>query len=473
MKRYWIFFLCAVVGLLLEVKKARAADPAQPVPSSWLKIPLRIWVSRPLPPRAPDAHSEVIGARGFGPTPFGTGAKHQRLVYNPDNQRVYFYSGDFNGPVGQSSFRTDMFSYDITRSVSSDASDLRNWILEWPYCGLPGQVSPAHTDEAPFTWDSKRHVFWITGGYESGTEDIVSKCKNGALFYGSSASTANTWQGNSPHGADILQFDPAQNRYIRPAAKYTLPGSALAQDGTPLLGGAQTPRHSVYNPVTDEIIMMGQHGGWGNYGIHMNAETGVWTRIIGLGGDAIDGSYINDAMATHEQLALDVEHQWIYWIDTYHKQDPDPNHRFRLMRYDIKRRNMITLGWIKLPNFGDPLKFPFYNAPFDSTMLVYDSINKVVLWPASSNEGRPILMIYHPDPTGRKNGNWEIDPMNRDKPNEVIFGSNGTFIPELNVMVIYGGFANGSGNPDLPVPMHYFWLYRYGNGPADRPIQQK
>ena len=447
-----------------------------------IDIPLRTWVSRPLPLRALDAQSEVIGARGFGPTPFGTGAKHQRLVYNPDNQRVYFYSGDFNGPVGQSSFRTDMFSYDITRSVSSDTSDLQNWILEWPYCGLPGQVSPAHTDEAPFTWDSKRHVFWITGGYETSTEDVVSMCANGAITYGNSASTSNNPVGNASHGPDILQFDPAQNKYIRPDAKYTLPGSALAQDGTPLLGGAQTPRHSVYNPVTDEIIMMGQHGAWGNYVIRMNAETGVWTRDGGgIGGtvasDAIDGTYINDTIATHEQLALDIEHQWIYWIDTYHKQDPDPNHRFRLMRYDITLHNMVNLGWITLPSSGSPSfcnlnngpdsgcpTFPYYQSPNDSTMLVYDPINKVVLWPASSNEGRPILIIYHPDPGGGKNGTWEIDPMNRDKPNEVIFGSNGTFIPELNAMVMYGGFANGSGNPDLPVSMNYFWLYRYGNG---------
>ena len=207
-----------------------------------------------------------------------------------------------------------------------------------------------------------------------------------------------------------------------------------------------------------------------------------WTPYIGLGlgmaaikadnihsaNTSIDGSYINDAQATHEQLALDIEHQWMYWVDTYHKLDPDRNHRFRLMRYDITKHNMISLGWITLPDFGDWLKFPFYKEPYDSTMLVYDSINKVVLWPASSNAGRPILMIYHPDLAGGKNGSWEVDPMNRDKPNEIIFGSNGTFIPELNVMIIYGGF--GTPHDDdltayhVDAPENYFWLYRYGNG---------
>jgi hypothetical protein len=439
-------------------------------------MPLRTWVGRLLPPTNLNAKTQVIGQRGYGPG--RGGSKHQRLVYNPDNQRVYFYSGDFSQPPFQSSFHTDMFSYDITRS-KPDASDYQNWILEWPYCGLSGQISPVATDEAPFAWDTKRHVFWITGGFEVSSQNVVNMC-NGAIFYGASAVSSSNPAGNAAHGGDLLQFDPARNRYIRPDSKYQLPSNALAQDRTPLLGGAQTPRHSVYNPVTDEIIMMGQHGSWGNFVIRMNVATGTWTRDGGgIGGnvatDAIDGSYINDAMATHEQLALDVDNEWIYWIDTYHKNDPDPNHRFRLMRYDIKRHNMITLGWIKIPNFGDPLKFPFYMPPFDSTMLAYDPINKVLLWPASSNEGRPILMVYHPDPAGKKNGTWEVDPMNRDKPNEIIFGSNGTFIPQLNVLIIFGGFGTPNSDflasacpKDCNAPMNYFWLYRYGNGSADR-----
>ncbi len=404
-------------------------------------------------------------------------SKHQRLVYNPDNKRIYFYSGDYPGPPFQSSFHTDMFSYDITKSASSDQSDFQNWILEWPYCGLASQISPVATDEAPFAWDSKRHIFWITGGWEVSGQDVVKMCGNGATFYGSSARTTANPQGNAPYGPDILQFDPRQNRYIRPDAKFKLPNGAMDQYGLPPLGNAQTPRHSVYNPVTDEILMMGQ-GTCGVEVMRMNAETGAWTRDCDAkgnnpnGGDAMDGSYINDAQPLHEQLALDVEHQWIYWIDTYHKQDPDPNRRFRLMRYDIKRRNMITLGWIKLPDFGNPLKFPFYIPPYDSTMLAYDSINKVVLWPASSNEGRPILMIYHPDPKGGKNGKWEVDPMNRDKPNEIIVGSNGTFIPELNVLIIYGGFGTPNSDffaqyPGIQAPARYFWLFRYGNGTVE------
>src|SRR5262249_24632272 len=158
------------------------------------------------------------------------------------------------------------------------------------------------------------------------------------------------------------------------------------------------------------------------------------------------------------QLALDIANQYVYVIDTYQKNSGI----FRLFRYDITHHEMVNLGQIPLPrsgpgpNFGDPTHFPFYMAPYDSTMLAYDSINNVLLWPASSNEGRPILMIYHPDTqtvvnrkgnrVPGKNGRWEVDPMNRDKPNEIIFGSNGTFIPELNVLVIYGGF--GTPNSD-------------------------
>jgi hypothetical protein len=45
----------------------------------------------------------------------------------------------------------------------------------------------------------------------------------------------------------------------------------------------------------------------------------------------------------------------------------------------------------------------------------------------------------------------------------VIFGSNGTFIPELNALVIYGGFT-GVGSNLAVAPQNNFWLYRYGNG---------
>jgi hypothetical protein len=461
-------------------------SPSAPV-SGWLNIPLRTWVSRPLPPYQLDVRKEFVGQKGYGPggggelSGAGGASKHQRLVYNPDNKRVYFYSGDFTGPPFTSSFHVDMFSYDITRSSSSDVADYQNWTVEWPYCGVPGQISPANTDEAPFTWDSKRHLFWVTGGWEGGGNDPLGMCANGAMFYNNSTGNPTT------HGPDILQFDPAQNRYLRPDPKYKLPAGAVDQYGRPLLGSSQSPRHSTYNPVTDEIIMIGT-GMCGLTVIRMNASTGVWTQDCDAkgnnlnGGDAIDGGYLNDAHAVHEQLALDVEHQWIYWIDTNYKQGPDPNKRFRLMRYDITNHNMASMGWITLPwNTGQPNfcttasgtgcnTFPFYNAPYDSTMLVYDSINKVVLWPASSNEGRPILMIYHPDPTGGKNGTWEVDPMNRDKPNEIIFGSNGTFIPELNVMIIYGGFGTPHSDyfasvcPSCNAPENYFWLYRYGNG---------
>jgi galactose oxidase-like protein len=449
-----------------------ATSPASPQPvAGWLNIPLRTWISRPLPPYQLDVRKEFIGQKGYGPggggelSGAGGASKHQRLVYNPDNKRVYFYSGDFTGPPFASSFHTDMFSYDLTK-YTSDASDAHNWILEWPYCGLPGQITPVHTDEGAFAWDSKRHIFWITAGSEVGGEDVVNMCGNGAIFYGASATSGSNPSGNAQHGFDILQFDPAQNRYIRPDAKYQMIPSSLK-------GSSQMPRHSVYNPVTDEIFMFGQ-GISGSVVYRMNAETGVWA-VDALVCDAMDSDcssghgYLNDVFTVHEQPALDVEHQFIYLIDTYHKQDPDPNHRFRLVRYDIAHHNIVSLGWITLPDFGDPLKFPFYIAPYDSTMLTYDSINKVVLWPASSNEGRPILMIYHPDPTGGKNGNWEIDPMNRDKPNEIVFGSNGTFIPELNALIIFGGFGTPhsdyfADHPGVWAPDNYFWLYRYGNG---------
>ena len=65
-------------------------------PATALDLPLRTWVSRPLPMPAPSAMpgtpSQAIGSRGYGPSPFGSGAKHQRLVYNPDNGRQLWHA---------------------------------------------------------------------------------------------------------------------------------------------------------------------------------------------------------------------------------------------------------------------------------------------------------------------------------------------------------------------------------------------
>jgi hypothetical protein len=486
--------LTALTLLAASTSTGTAARDSALLSNGWLNIPTRLWVSRPYPLAGQANNPQKIGETGFGPSPFGAGAKHQRLVWNSTNRRLYFYSGDFGG--GQfgfmSSFKTDMYSYDLINSKDGEG-DYQNWRLEWPHCGLTGETSPIHTDESPFYWDSKRNIFWITGGWETSTEDAVATCHAlgvRGIYYGNSASTEQNPQGNTDHGPDILQFNPTTNRFVRPPGLYKAPfdGAAVAQDGSALIGGAPTPRHSIYNPTTDEIIMFGHHGGWGNYVIRMNAQTGVWTRDGGeIGGnltnDAIDGSYINDTISTHEQLALDVEHQWIYLI-----QPHDAQGRFYLLRYDITHHNLTRIGPIPLPmsgpqpNFcnqgpgGGCTTFPFYATPFDSTALVYDSVNKVVLWPASSNEGRPIMMIYHPDSTGGKNGTWEVDSMNRDRPNEIIFGSNGTFIPELNVTVIYGGFGTPNSDffaancPTCNAPQNYFWLYRYGNGDGQIPV---
>jgi len=87
-----------------------SSPTSPPLVAGWLKIPLRTWVSRPYPLAGQTNHPQQIGETGYGPSPFGAGAKHQRLVWNPVNKRLYFYSGDFGGgQFGfQSSFKSDM-----------------------------------------------------------------------------------------------------------------------------------------------------------------------------------------------------------------------------------------------------------------------------------------------------------------------------------------------------------------------------
>jgi hypothetical protein len=439
-----------------------ATSPASPPPvAGWLNIPLRTWTARPLPPYSSNVITQQIGDIGFGPGgPSGSGqSKHQRIVFNTENKRLYFYSGDYSGAPFGGSFRTDTFSYNIT---ASDAGDFRNWRLEWPYCGLSNQASPIHTDETGFTWDSTRKVFWLMSGFSSAAEDGIAGCNAAGIYgvyYGNNGVSTSKPSGtaNFP-GTHVMQFNPATNRWAAPANFTPLPNQS---------------NHATYNPTTDEIIQFTSQG-LSSGANHLNLTTGARTNY-GMVGDELDQHYINDHLLEHEQPALDVANQLIYIIDAYHKLDAPKNQRYRLFRYNIATHQTRDLGWIPLPdadqganpgfcslaNAYDDIgctSFPYYAQPRDSTMLAYDPINKVLLWPASSNTGRPILMIYHPDTR-----QWEIDPMNRDKPNEVIFGSNGTFIPELNALVIYGGFS-GLGSNYAVAPENSFWLYRYGNG---------
>src|SRR5215813_1879724 len=121
-----------------------AAQAPAPTPTSTtgtagqLDIPLRTWIARAYTtPNAP-------GAGGNGR---GGGSKHLRLAPNPRNGRIYFEGGDYGSNPGDGSFENGLWSYDVVKD---------QWIMDYPYCGYPGDIMPGRPDEVGWVWDSKR-----------------------------------------------------------------------------------------------------------------------------------------------------------------------------------------------------------------------------------------------------------------------------------------------------------------------------
>lgn len=455
-----------------------------------------LWVSRPMPPNHLDARSQFIGQTGFGPSVSGAGAKHQRFVYVPETGRIYAYSGDFNaGSPFTSSFRAEMFSYNIGATDRASSADHANWRVEHPFCGPgSGAITTGGSDETAFVWDSSRKIFWYVGGFENQVNDnlraicLQSPFNISATWYGYTNITAVPPSGDADvPGGDILTFDPiTTKRWTRPAAQYKLAINAVdAVDGQSLLGGgASTPRNAIYNAKTDEIIQNNSGSGpFGSLFVHMNVSTGTWRRY-NPAVDQCTGSLDNSTLANHEQLALDPVGQYLYFIDIRDKTTGV----FRLRRYNIATKQMRNFGTIPVPyssslpepNYGNTgangsrTTFPYYAGPFDSHMLFYDTVNNKVLWPATNNQGRPILLVFTPPSTPcGSDFSWSVDPMLRDRPSEVVYGSNGVYVPELNAMMQYGGFGNNSGMTQDMCPgcavlpsQNYFWLYRFAGAGA-------
>lgn len=428
----------------------------------------RLLVSRPYPPARADSRTQVIGESGYGPSVFGSGGKHQRVWYRQG--KMYFFSGDYSGsPIG--GLRTEVFSYNLTNPTSSQCTsfgnaggcaDYTNWVLEWPDCGLSGELSPMGYDETPWLYDVSRDLFWLPSGASGNANaDVIGYCNAGGIkgiYFGNNASSNPATYPGNPF---VATFNPNTRRWAQAPPQFQV--------------SPTNTRHGDYNPNTDEMMLM---VGSGNSRIaHQSLSTGGGWTTPEPAVDEVDGHYINDMSNYNEQPAVDVQRQYMYFIDTAYKAAPKdgvPGQNFRLIRYNMKAHSMRDLGWIPLPyssalpepNFGDSPRncsrttFPYYTPPYDSTMLVFDSVNNKVIWPAASNLGRPIILTYSPG-----TGTWTIDPMLKDRPSEIAWGSNGTYAPALNVTMMYGGEEGHDVDNCAKVPapttvQNYFWLYR-------------
>src|SRR6185295_5033927 len=105
---------------------------------------------------------------GSGKAPSG-GIKHTRMIFNPDDGKLYTMSGDWTSPctattpgncvnVADSSYRNEIYSYRVATNT---------WARETDYCMFPN-VQPAHPDYNGVAYDALRKVFWMHGGYQQG-----------------------------------------------------------------------------------------------------------------------------------------------------------------------------------------------------------------------------------------------------------------------------------------------------------------
>jgi hypothetical protein len=340
------------------------------------------------------------------------GAKHITGTWDPDNGRLYFTGGDYAGEAPftgfTDSYRQETYSLSLSEGFADKANPDAGWRLEYPYCGPAGQVQPKHPDYVGWTWDSKRHLFWMVPGIMQ-TSD--SNCPGETAFASDPGFRLHR----------IMTFDPVTQRW-----------ADVADAG--LAGIASETWGTVYDPRADTLIRFNWHGGAGGQVGVYDIATQVWTfRTLGL--DALGQEIrINDG-----PVAADLVGRVIYAIDAF---------AGRLHRYQMDTGSLEDLGLIP----GGPL-----TNTWTQPAIVWDSVNQVVLWHryfGLDADGNPIspasFFAYHPDTRI-----WETLSLNTDLPGVTASGLIMAFDPGQNAVVLIPRIPSGS------PPGFYMYLYRY------------
>ncbi len=339
---------------------------------------------------------------GYGKGP--TAGKHMRLAHNPVNGRIYFLGGDYSGPMGYDSGRNEVYSY----SIADDT-----WRQEHPYCGPSGSVQPSHPDEVGWAWDSSRKIFWMVPGYMSGV--VGDPCPQNLVI------------------GKIMTFDPMTKAWTVP--KRTLTGTGEAY------------KFASYDPVTDQIIRFA-FGGQGFTAQHYDIKTDTYTTVVPV--RTTNSVDVTDTRVNEEYHAIDVEGRVIYVIEPV---------QGKLFAYHLETKSLEFLvdTPVKNPRIEDANKEPW---PWDCAMPIWDSVNKVLLWPHIRDFSTARITLYIYDPYTKI---WEKDTMIQPE-GLPVRGNSAVFDPMANALLVLGGTSPNN---------HYLFLYRYGNGvtrpPASSP----
>lgn len=268
-----------------------------------------------------------------------------------------------------------------------------DWRQEWPYCGPAGSVQPSHPDQVGWVYDTTRNIFWMLPGFQFRDGGRCAAAGSRLVF------------------GEIITFDPTTR-------SWTVPGIPME---TTYVG---VRLYAQYDEKTDSIIRFYSHNGAAvaTYDIKANS----WMKKRFPSGNATLGK---------EYTALDPAKRVIYVIEPV---------QAKLYRYDIDKQDLRAIA-------DTPT-----GSRYSWTMPVWDSVNRVLLFPQYFETSRIHLHAYHPDPN-----TWERDITVNNPGTHNVGGTNAVFDPVQNVLLVMGG----RGNEKLAqgkIPNLY--LYRYGNG---------
>ena len=289
-----------------------------------------------------------------------------------------------------------------------------SWRLETPMCVPPGQVQPSGPDEIGFAYDRRRDLFWMIPGFQW---DHTAECPNSTLLRGKS-----------------MSFSVATGLW----ADANKPAWDAVYSGLQVF--------SQYDVVTDAVIMFSSYSAY-----HYRTDGSAERVPFGVDSNGVDNG---NAYIWDEYTAFDETNRIIYAID--------PGNA-KIYGYYIDRRELRYLGPAPA------------GSQYDQSMPLWDSLNRVVLWPQvlpldGSGNAVPIRFhVYHPD-----TNTWETNlPVNApvDLLGNVVRDANGNTIPVLGRVSVYDPSENvlilTGVNAANPVP--YLFLYRYGNGAGGAP----
>ena len=282
-------------------------------------------------------------------------SKHISTAYNPDNQRLYATAGDHPGGSLTAntglyqSYRQETYSLYLKNALLHPSNELADFRLEYPYCGPSNQVQPKHPDYTGWTWDSRRHVFWLVPGQHV------------------AASTSNC-AGETPNSSDdpfflwgnhLMQFDPA-------GRKWTAAGPGL---------GPSDNWSAHYDPVKDELIRFIYDGGRGPFAQLYDIKSATWRGVHLSTGRAGDNIRFEKGVSS-----LDPNRRIIYAMD---------NLNCHLYSFDIATEQL---------NYLADCPAPREVAGISQSNVVWDQAHGVLIY-GYTLDGPPYSAFYafHPD----------------------------------------------------------------------------